>query len=84
LRPSIADVFGKNVFASALFNAVKPSAQTFLRCVDSLNTLPAETLFVDDLESNVVGAQQAKLLGHVFTGHQRLADEFHKHGLLIH
>jgi glucose-1-phosphatase len=83
LCPPIADLFGKNVFASASFNAAKPSSQTFLKCIDSLGVAPSESLFVDDLEANVMGARDAGLLGHLFTDHAALAEEFHEHGLLM-
>ncbi|WP_322029590.1 HAD family phosphatase [Paraburkholderia sp. J76] len=83
LCPPVADLFGKNVFASASFNAAKPSGQTFLKCIDSLGVAPAESLFVDDLEANVRGARNAGLLGHLFTDHAALAEEFRAHGLLM-
>lgn len=81
LCPPVAELFGKNVFASASFHSTKPSSQTFLKCVDSLDVPPAEVLFVDDLEANVVGARNAGLLGHVFTGQAMLAEELYRHGL---
>lgn len=84
LCPPIADLFGKNVFASASFNAAKPSPETFLKCIDSLGVAPSESLFVDDLEANVAGARSAGLLGHVFTDHAALSEELRKHRLLNH
>lgn len=83
LCPPVADLFGKNVFASALFKAAKPSSRTFLKCIDLLGVTPSESLFVDDLEVNVAGARNARLLGHVFTEHTTLAKELRKHGLLV-
>lgn len=82
LCPAIAELFGANVFASASFKAAKPSTETFLQCLDALGVSPAEALFVDDLEINVAGAREAGLLGHVFTGHQSLADELRRYRLL--
>jgi HAD superfamily hydrolase (TIGR01509 family) len=84
LCPPVADLFGKNVFASASFNAAKPSPETFLKCTDLLGVAPSESLFVDDLEANVAGARDAGLLGHVFTGHTALSRELGKYGLLDH
>jgi glucose-1-phosphatase len=84
LCPPVADLFGKNVFASASFNAAKPSPETFLKCTDLLGVAPSESLFVDDLEANVAGARNAGLLGHVFTGHTALSRELRKYGLLDH
>lgn len=78
----IADLFGKNVFASASFNAAKPSPEAFLKCLGLLGVAPSETLFVDDLEANVAGARDAGLLGHVFTDSAALSEELRKHCLL--
>ncbi|WP_321948382.1 HAD family phosphatase [Paraburkholderia sp. J10-1] len=78
----IAELFGRNVFASASFSAAKPSTQTFLKCIDSLGAAPSESLFIDDLEANVAGARKAGLTGHVFTGHKVLAEELRQRGLL--
>jgi putative hydrolase of the HAD superfamily len=82
LCPPVADIFGKNVFASASFNAAKPSPETFLKCIDSLGVVPSESLFIDDLEANVAGARSAGLLGHVFINHAALSEELRKHRLL--
>lgn len=78
----VAKLFGGNVFASASFNAAKPSPDTFLRCLDVLGVSPSETLFVDDLEVNVAGARDAGLLGHVFIDPATLSEELHKHRVL--
>lgn len=82
LCPPIAELFGKNVFASASFSASKPSARAFLSCIDLLGAAPSESLFIDDLEVNVAGARKAGLIGHVFAGHKILAEELRKCGLL--
>jgi putative hydrolase of the HAD superfamily len=82
LCPPVAEVFGKNVFASASFNAAKPAPETFLKCIGSLGVTPSESLFVDDLEANVAGARDVGLLGHVFTDAAALSEELRKHRLL--
>ena len=79
LCPEILELFGADIFASASFKAAKPAEETFLRCLDALGASPAQTLFVDDLETNVAGARRAGLFGHVFTSPPRLADELSKH-----
>lgn len=84
LCPAIADLFGKNVFASASFKATKPSRETFHKCIDLLGVTPPEALFVDDSEANVAGAREAGLLGHVFTDSAALSEELRRHHLLSH
>ncbi|WP_415913664.1 HAD family hydrolase [Paraburkholderia sp. J63] len=82
LCPPIAELFGAHVYASASFNAAKPCAEVYLKCVGALGVAPAQTLFIDDLAVNVEGARNAGLLGHQFTGHRLLADELREHRLL--
>jgi glucose-1-phosphatase len=82
LCPPVAALFGEDIYASASFSAAKPSGEVFRKCVDALGVAPAETLFVDDLAINVEGARNAGLLGHVFAGHQLLAGELRRHGLV--
>ena len=44
----------------------KPDPKLFLRLCDRYHLKPEECLFVDDLSSNVDGAHQAGMQGHVF------------------
>jgi putative hydrolase of the HAD superfamily len=59
--PALRPLFGGAIHVSAEFGAVKPSSAVYLRCVATLAASPARTLFVDDLEENVVGARAAGL-----------------------
>jgi FMN phosphatase YigB (HAD superfamily) len=43
LNPSVAELFGSHVYASASFDAAKPAAHTYLRCLDALGVRAAET-----------------------------------------
>ncbi|MBE5783763.1 MAG: HAD family phosphatase [Clostridiales bacterium] len=45
----------------------KPDPALFLRLCDRYGLKPAECLFVDDLASNVAGAESVGMLGHVFS-----------------
>lgn len=59
--PALRPLFGGAIHVSAEFGATKPSPAVYLRCLAMLATPPAKTLFVDDLEQNVVGAKAAGL-----------------------
>jgi putative hydrolase of the HAD superfamily len=59
--PELRPLFGDAIHVSAEFGAAKPSPAVYLRCLATLGALPAETLFVDDLEENVAGARAAGL-----------------------
>jgi putative hydrolase of the HAD superfamily len=78
----VARLFGTNVYSSAAFGAAKPAAQTYLRCLEQLGAPAAETLFVDDSESNVSGAIDAGLQGYKFVSAAHLLDELQRRGLL--
>lgn len=82
LNPAVAELFGRHIYASASLGAAKPAAHAYLRCLDGLGVSAAETLFVDDLEINVVGAVNAGLHGHVFTGTESLSAELQRRNLL--
>lgn len=82
LNPPVARLFGTNVYSSAAFGAAKPAAQTYLRCLEQLGAPAAETLFVDDTESNVSGAIDAGLQGYKFVSAAHLLDELQRRGLL--
>jgi len=82
LNPAVAELFGDQIYSSALFRAAKPAANAYLRCLDGLGVSAAETLFIDDLEINVAGAISAGLHGHLFTGAESLAAELRRFNLL--
>ena len=82
LCPAVSEMFGTDIYASASFKASKPAAETYLRCLEALSVAADETLFVDDLKVNVVGARKAGLHGHLFTGHEALSSELRRHDLL--
>ncbi|WP_297092073.1 HAD family phosphatase [uncultured Draconibacterium sp.] len=55
--PSLFDA----VYYSHELNDRKPEVSSFDKVISLANVVPAETLFVDDLEKNIIGAQQAGL-----------------------
>ena len=82
LNPAVAELFGDQIYSSASLGAAKPAVDVYLRCLDRLGASAAETLFVDDLETNVAGAISAGLHGHVFTGAKSLSAELRRLDLL--
>lgn len=67
LEAGLHDAF-HHVFNSAETGVPKPERQAYLNVVGALGHPTASTAFVDDLEANVVGAIDAGLVGHHFTG----------------
>jgi glucose-1-phosphatase len=66
--PEIPKLFGPAVYASAQFKAAKPDPACYLGCLAAMDARPAETLFIDDAQVNVDGAERAGLAGYLYTG----------------
>lgn len=71
--PEVAALFVGRFFTSAEFRRFKPDPEVYLRCCEAARFPPADTLFVDDREENVRGAEQAGLMGHRFVSAAELA-----------
>ena len=76
--------FGRNLL-SELFNRAfysheigyrKPNRESYEYVLNAENLNPAETLFIDDLEHNVVGARQTGMLAYHHPKGDRLVDLF--------
>lgn len=61
LLPGLFPALQDRVFCSADFGLRKPAPEVFRRTLDALDVAPAQTLFVDDLFTNVRGARAAGL-----------------------
>lgn len=59
--------FFDQVFVSGELDALKPSPEIFHAVLASLDVSPADVIFIDDREENVVGAGNLGIQGHVFT-----------------
>jgi putative hydrolase of the HAD superfamily len=53
---------------SGKIKAAKPDPAAFQHCINALHATPADFLFIDDREENVLAAQANGMAGHVFTG----------------
>jgi putative hydrolase of the HAD superfamily len=58
---------------SGKIGAAKPDPAAFQHCVVALRAAPADVLFVDDREENVLAAEAVGMRGHVFNGRDDLA-----------
>lgn len=61
---------------------LKSDEGTFQFIIDTLNLKPEETIFIDDLEQNVISAQKSGINGIVFKDANQLRDELHKLNVL--
>jgi putative hydrolase of the HAD superfamily len=65
----VTEKYGENIFDthfeksyySHLLGIKKPKREAFLKICEEQNLIPAETLFIDDIEQHILGAQQAGL-----------------------
>jgi len=82
LRSSgIADRFDA-VVGSAAIGAIKPEPAAYLAAARHIGTPPERCLFVDDRPGNVIGAREAGMQGHLFTGAADLEAVLQATGLL--
>ena len=61
---------------------LKSDKGTFQFIIDTLNLKPEETIFIDDLEQNVISAQKSGINGIVFKDASQLRDELKKLNVL--
>jgi putative hydrolase of the HAD superfamily len=63
---TLGDLF-EQVFVSGELGTIKPSPEIFEHVMAELGVTPAETVFIDNKEANVRGAEALGIAGHVFT-----------------
>ncbi|MEV8214565.1 HAD family phosphatase [Leifsonia sp. NPDC077715] len=68
---TLGDLF-EQVFVSGELGTIKPSPEIFEHVMSSLGVTPEETVFIDNKEENVRGAEALGIAGHVFTSPQGL------------
>ncbi|HEX7816029.1 HAD family hydrolase [Dyella sp.] len=64
VAPALFPLFEGTAWTSAQFGTRKPFTDVYERCLAFWGQVPASTLFIDDLEENVIGAEQAGLIAH--------------------
>ena len=65
--PELPPLFGRHLYFSGDFYQPKPHPQIYLDVCSRMLVEPGETFFVDDRVENVLGAENAGLVGHLFT-----------------
>ncbi|CAN7693533.1 HAD family phosphatase [Variovorax sp. LjRoot130] len=81
--PEVGELFDEGtILSTASYGATKPAPQAYLRCLEELDAMPAGTLFIDDVDSNVAGAIQAGLHAYMFIGAEAMALELASRGLI--
>jgi len=63
---TLGDLFDQ-VFVSGELGAIKPDAAIFEHVLQELGVTPGQTVFIDNKEENVRGAEAVGITGHVFT-----------------
>lgn len=63
---TLGDLFDR-VFVSGELGTIKPDAAIFRHVMDELGIRPEQTVFIDNKEENVRGAEALGIDGHVFT-----------------
>jgi putative hydrolase of the HAD superfamily len=74
-RNLLTDLFDR-VFYSHEIGYRKPDRESYEYVLNAANLKPAESLFIDDLEHNVVGARQTGMLAYHHPKGDRLVDLF--------
>jgi glucose-1-phosphatase len=83
LFPEMVPLFGERLTVSAMFGTHKPDPMVFVRALERLGFAVGETMFVDDKPENADGAARAGLVGHHFTGIERLRAHLDELGVSV-
>ncbi|HSX14339.1 MAG TPA: HAD family phosphatase [Candidatus Saccharimonadales bacterium] len=62
-------------------HAVKPEPEAFLALCKALEVLPSDTIFIDDLATNVAGAERVGMVGLEYFGYQDLVQKLNQLGI---
>lgn len=68
--------------ASAQEKMVKPNKEIYDCLCKRFNLKPGECIFIDDLQANIEGAENAGLQTHLFLGAEELCGFFERNGIL--
>ena len=70
-----------HVFKSYTDHIFKPEKESYLYCLNKINALPAECIFIDDLSINIKGAESAGLKGILYQNNTSLMNDLLKLGV---
>ncbi len=68
-------------FVSCLMGMRKPSASIYRRVLSEMGVKASETVFVDNMEKNVTGANRVGIRGIMYTNYTRLENELRRIGV---
>ncbi len=77
--PAVA--FYNDAALSYKIGAMKPSQNYYRRAIAQFGIEPAESIFIDDIVDNVLGAVKAGMIGIIFEGYAELRQEFDRLGI---
>jgi len=83
VAPDLFPLFEGTAWTSAEFGTRKPYTDVYERCLARWDKDPAATLFVDDLEENVVGAERAGLMAHWYRDRAGFAATMWRFGFVV-
>lgn len=63
--------------------ALKPEAKCYFKAAENVGFKVEECLFIDDREVNVLGAHKVGMQAVLFTGPEKLKDDFKRFGIII-
>lgn len=72
---SVLSLMDKRIY-SALVGHVKPNRDMFEYLLDTCNIIPNETLFVDDSQKNIDGAEAIGIHGYLFDGDSKKLSDY--------
>ncbi len=80
--PEMIEIFGEKAHVSAEFKVRKPDPQIYRRICGKYGHAPERSAFIDDKEANVRGAEEAGLVGHVYTTYEDFRSFLGRHELI--
>jgi 2-haloacid dehalogenase len=72
----------QDIVVSGAERMAKPDSAIYQLALRRFGLAPGDAIFIDDRADNVVAAQANGFVGHVFAGHDALAAELMRLGLL--
>lgn len=78
---AFTDLFG-GVVVSGAEGLVKPDPRIYQLAIDRFGLEPEQTVYIDDRLDNVLAAEQIGMIGHHFTGADKLAADLCRRGFL--
>ena len=75
--------FFRHYFVSYQIGAMKPSAAIYRHVIQTLRANPHDLLFIDDVEKNVLGAQELGIRSFLFSGIDSVRSLLEKEGFQI-